>query len=168
MEPLAQSSGVARSIEKRFWLKVRRGSANDCWEWQGNRSARGYGRLRSGSSPHGSFLAHRVSWNLHFGPIPFGKCVCHRCDNPCCVRPNHLFLGSACDNIRDAMRKGRLAHGERNGQHRLTASQVRDIRASCRLGIPQKVLIAKYGVTSSTVSRIANGLRWKESAAGDM
>ena len=113
---------------------------DQCWEWQGGIfQSSGYGRIAINRQ---SKLAHRFSYELHYGQIPFGLYVCHHCDNRICVRPDHLFLGTAKDNLQDASRKGRLpkgndnwAHrhpesrqGERNGSAKLTKEQVIEIR----------------------------------------
>ena len=124
-----------KSIEERFWSKViKPGEENaddGCWEWAGCRPRRScgvasYGRFSTATSK--SVLAHRFSWELHNGPIPDGMVVCHRCDNTGCVRPEHLFVGTQADNLRDCQSKGRrwdqtsftpLAVGRicRNGHH---------------------------------------------------
>lgn len=94
----------------RFFEKVQKGQENECWLWTACRNDQGYG---SAFTPRGTHdKAHRVSWELHFGPIPpgqgpHGTCVLHRCDNPSCVNPNHLFLGTNRDNAIDRQRKGR-------------------------------------------------------------
>lgn len=92
----------------RFWARVQKGDG--CWEWQGTRIAHGYGRLRVGSE---RVLAHRYSWRITNGPIPAGMSVLHRCDNPPCVRPDHLFLGTQLDNNRDRSAKGRSYRGRK-------------------------------------------------------
>jgi hypothetical protein len=89
-------------VDRRFWSKVQKGP--DCWTWAGSRSAKGYGRLNVGGAV---CQAHRVSWELHRGAIPSDLFVLHRCDNPPCVNPDHLFLGTALDNSRDMVSKGR-------------------------------------------------------------
>lgn len=92
--------------EERFWSRIRK--SDGCWEWIARSKTRsGYGRLEFGGVRQ---LAHRVSWKMHFGDIPTGLFVCHTCDNPPCVRPDHLWLGTNRDNIMDAEAKGRMRH----------------------------------------------------------
>ena len=99
--------GAKRTLAERFWSKVRK--ADGCWEWTGAATERGYGVLGRGERGLGNEKAHRVSWMLHHGQIPDGLWVLHRCDNPKCVRPDHLFLGTSDDNIADMHAKSQNA-----------------------------------------------------------
>lgn len=92
-----------KSIEEKFWKNVTRGPG--CWLWSGSRNDKGYGHIHVFNK---TIQAHRASWEIANGQIPDGMYICHRCDNPPCVNPEHLFLGSPSDNTRDAVRKGRM------------------------------------------------------------
>jgi hypothetical protein len=141
-----------------------------CWQWTGRRDANGYGFTVRGQR------AHRVSWEDTFGPIPPGLFVCHHCDNPSCVRPDHLFLGSSADNNRDRHAKGRSRGlfqsgpqhpatqraGERHWRAKLTASDVRRIRERRADGQQNAEIASAYGVNPATISRIARGIWRKE------
>ena len=100
------SMGIIRQpAENRFWVKVDKRSDDECWEWIGCRSNKGYGWIVDDDSQQ--MVASRFSWRLHNGPIPDGMLICHTCDNPPCVNPQHLFLGTKTDNMRDMVAKGR-------------------------------------------------------------
>jgi hypothetical protein len=133
-------------IEIRFWKKVKIGANGGCLEWTGSRKPDGYGSLTLDRKLRS---AHRVSWELSNGPIPEGLCVLHRCDNPPCVNPEHLFLGTHSDNALDKVKKGRGTRGKN-----LTDSIVMAIRADPR---NQRAIAAQYGCHQTTVSAIKRG-----------
>lgn len=108
--------GKSRPIEDRFWEKVVKTAS--CWLWTGSAGGFGYGQLHSGTKYNRKLLrTHRLSWEIHNGKVPDGLCVLHKCDNPKCVNPDHLFLGTHKDNAQDCMKKGRFVPG---GYRRLT------------------------------------------------
>lgn len=143
--------------------RATRDSATGCLVWQGAMSE-GYGAMKVGGRV---VRAHRVSYALHVGPILDGLFVLHRCDNPLCVNPEHLFLGTNTDNMRDCAAKGRHKatvhgqHGERNANHRLTVAEVARIRERYAAGgVLQRELAADFGVTRSQISNITRGNSW--------
>lgn len=155
-----------RPLEARFWEKVRRGAADECWIWTARSKVRGYGYLQRGGRHGGRVLAPRLSWELHFGPISVGLEVCHRCDNPPCVNPAHLFLGTHAVNMADAAAKGRIWHrgerGEDNVTAKLTWDQVREIRRRRAAGETMRSIASAFGVTRQNVRFIVRAITWKE------
>ena len=149
----------------RFWAKVnkdgpvpsQRPDLGPCWVWTAYCIEQGYGRFRM---PDQSEYAHRVAYQLLFGPIPEGLCVLHDCDNPPCVR--HLYLGTQLDNAADRKARGRTAdrRGERSGATKLTNEVVRSLRVEYAGGSTQQELSDVYGLTQSAVSRIVNRRTW--------
>jgi hypothetical protein len=137
-----------RRLGARLWPRVTRGDG--CWEWTGTRGEKGYGRLTADGR---TVQAHRLAWELTNGPIPAGLHVLHRCDNPPCVRPEHLFLGSNLDNIADRHAKGRNARnrGPACGHAKLTAADVVAIRAAAAQGASNRWLAGRYGVAHQTI-----------------
>lgn len=158
------SKGPKRKpIEERFWSRVKK--TDTCWLWTGRaRAGFGYGMLGRGGRQAGMVGAHRVSWEIHEGPIPDGMSVLHRCDNPACVNPAHLFLGTQTDNMADAWSKGRRrvppSQGERNGRARLTVVDAALIRAAYKRGMTQTALAGRFGVPQTHISRIVRNKAW--------
>lgn len=151
--------GKRKSIAERWQKHTLRGEG--CWGWTGYRDPKGYGRM-GGTEPHTTILVHRASWEIHFGPIPAGLDVLHRCDNPPCSRPDHLFLGTAADNMRDASVKNRTTKGERGHCAKLTAGQVLAIRTRYAAGgISHQALADAYGVARESVSELIRRETWK-------
>jgi hypothetical protein len=137
-----------------FFRRVDR--SGDCWEWVGAKDRQGYGKVQFGRSSH---LAHRVSHAWRHG-IPLEElntCVLHRCDNPCCVNPDHLFTGSRADNSNDAMMKGRVLRGEQATRAKLTEDDVRAIRASRESAL---ALSRRYPVSDRMIGKIRNRESW--------
>ena len=139
-------------------------TASGCWEWSGSLNSNGYGQISSGAKSEGGhaapMVASRLAWTIANGPIPEGLFVCHKCDNPPCVNPDHLFLGTPLDNAADMARKRRTLNGERRPQSKLTDMQVDEIRAWYKTGIiSQKSLGQMYGVDASAISLIVNRRR---------
>ena len=127
-----------------------------CWGWTGRRAAFGYGLL---TLYEREYRAHRVSWALENGEIPRGIFICHRCDNPPCCNPAHLYAGTPAENMRDKVERGRCnaVRGENNNLAKLTDAQVAEIRALYATRVSQYVIAERYGVTQSCVSRIVTG-----------
>lgn len=155
-----------RPLSERFWEKVDRLDPDECWEWQACRNSNGYGRMHSGRRKGEAVLAHRASWELHNGSIPDGLFVCHKCDNPACVNPEHLWLGTQADNNWDMFSKGRCnggcGPGEQNGQSRLTNEQVITIRARyANGGTTHQELCDEYGVSIRTIGHVITRKSWK-------
>lgn len=156
--------GNTRPPEDRFWERIKSDPATGCWNWTGTHLKQEfpYGTL----SVHGKgILAHRFSYELHYGPIPDGLDVCHTCDNPSCVNPAHLWLGTAKDNAQDMARKGRwnnvLFLGEAHPNSKLTNENVIAIRRLRKQGVQGIELAKQFNVTPSTISCIVLYKTWK-------
>lgn len=145
-------ANAATKLSALFWSKVDVRSDAVCWPWAAGKNAKGYGRFCDD-------YAHRVAYRLWNGVDPGPAMVCHRCDNPACCNPVHLFLGDAAVNNADRTRKGRTRapSGERHGRAKLTTEQVDEIRQSDERGID---LARKFGVAQSTISEIRS-YKWR-------
>jgi hypothetical protein len=149
---------------KQFWSKVEK--TDNCWIWKGAKSSGGYGhisRSRAGLVKH--FASHRFSWIVSFYEIPEGLDVCHHCDNPSCVRPDHLFLGSVSDNMLDCSNKGRIRFGESHHASKLNDQIVYEIITMSRLGRSQGQIAKTFDVTQSVVWRVLSGRGWAKSVS---
>lgn len=150
---------VIVSASDRFWPRVKQLPDKGCWLWLGSQDRYGYGWF----SGWGEKKAHRASWAAHFGPVPPGVHVLHNCDNPTCVRPDHLYLGNNTKNQHDKRVRGRargINRGEGNGNARLTTNVVRKLRRLHVAGITCRELASRFGVSASNVSRITRGNAW--------
>lgn len=151
------------SPEERFWPKVKK--TEGCWIWEGGKNKRGYGVFKF-AEKQGS--AHRFSWELHNGTIPEGLQVLHNCpdgDNPSCVNPDHLWLGTNLQNRIDSVEKNRHSRGERQGHSKLTEAQVREIRRQSSVeGIDVKELAQRYGIGVRAVYQVLSRKNWKHVA----
>lgn len=144
---------------KRLLSKVDTIDPLSCWDWTGYRNSRGYGVI---GYQGGSQLAHRIAYMLLVGPIPTDLIVCHTCDNPACINPSHLFIGTPADNAADRDAKGRSARGEKNSQVKLSAQEVLEIRAKyATCSITQASLAIEYNVHNGTISNIVLRQTWK-------
>jgi len=153
-----------KTLEEKFWLYTEVGPFMDCWLWHGPTDYKqGYGRLYYERHKH--IKAHRLSYILHNGPIPDNLLICHTCDNPQCVNPNHLYAGTHLDNAADAKERNRLKHpdnsGENHGLSKLTEAAVLEIRRLYAEGHTRQSLAEKFGVLPGTISKVTLRQRWK-------
>ena len=149
-----------RPISDRFWPKVAVRGPDECWPWNAYLGRRGYGSIKAVNRR--TLYAHRVSWELAHGPVPVGMCVCHKCDNPACVNPGHLFLGTHADNMADKAKKGRAPAiaGERHWWSKLTEDDIGFIRCWSSAGWSHGSLAKAIGVSRSAVTLIVTRKNW--------
>jgi hypothetical protein len=151
---------IIKPLEERFWSRIKK-DEGDCWIWTGGTTGAGYGAIQD----KGKFiLAHRLSWGLHYGEIPIGMFVCHTCDNPPCVNPLHLFIGSCSDNMKDKSKKGRAKGAHEGNDHpmaKLTVIKVKEIKKLIALGERTYILARNYGVSQPTICDIKYNRVWR-------
>lgn len=159
---ILRSIGFTPTLPERFISKITK--TETCWLWNAYRLPRGYGLIARGKSGDGMELAHRVSWILHFGPIDTDIEICHDCDNPPCVRPDHLFRGTQTDNMRDCVNKGRFRKNQSQGQDhpesKLTDRQVFEIVSLLKTGMTQQAIADRFNVSQSCIMLIKTGRSW--------
>lgn len=149
------------SLSDRFWSKVDKRGKGECWLWTGART-NGYGKIGERHHTGGDKKAHRVSYELNIRPIPKGLCVCHKCDNPLCVNPDHLFTGTLAENNYDRETKGRGSdkRGAKNPRARLTLEMVAEIRMLRADGLSQQAIADRVGYPQSKISNVLRGVGW--------
>lgn len=150
---------VNERFADRFWAKV--DPTGECWEWMAHRNNHGYGQFTVQKGVF--YTAHNVSYALTHGPIPAGMNICHRCDNPPCVNPDHLFIGTQSDNAHDMFAKGRAIRTRGTDRHNavLTEDVVRAIRNAGRYRGLIKDLSSEYGVSTTTIRAVRTGKKWR-------
>lgn len=151
-----------KHFEEYFWSRVIK--SEGCWTWRGKSNG-----LHSEAWRRGKRVgAHRAAWEIANGKsIPDGMMICHKCDNPPCVRPDHLFLGTSSDNNKDMAAKNRSSHGAKNGQSKLTEADALGVKIDYARGISPTIIGFKYGISGATVCKIGLGQSWVRVQMGD-
>lgn len=149
---------MRKSIKERFDSFVYPEPNTGCWLWGGNTVNGGYGQFKVDGHP---YLSHRISYKIHIGEIVGNLNVCHKCDIPSCVNPDHLFLGTQLENMIDRSNKLRQARGNSIGVSKLTNSMVGEIKQLLAMGLLHKAVAKKFGVTRSVITKIKNGKIWQ-------
>lgn len=151
------SKGQFKPIKDSFHSRYVKDAVSGCWNWLGYTTSDGHGTAHHEGK---GWMAHRLSWYLHRGPFDLSLKICHRCDNPKCVNPNHLFIGTHQDNQYDKISKGRQAKGSGHGRAKLTEQDVRRIRTE-KCGILPSALAREYKITLRAMINVINGITWK-------
>jgi len=146
---------------KRFESKFEKSGSNDCWLWKSSINQNGYGVFGVGGKV---LTASRVAYELYIGQIPTDKLVRHKCDNPPCVNPNHLELGTNLDNSGDMVNRERVARGESSGLSKISETDVRNIIRLRSEGITQQAVGDMFGLSRSQISNIERGISWNQQA----
>ncbi len=146
-------------IEARFWPRVEKLGVDECWNWKAGKDWDGYGLFFNNGKLE---KAHRYSWRLKNGDIPDGMQILHKCDNPSCVNPSHLFSGTGADNMADKMAKGRHKLGSQTAKSKLTEEKVLEIRKLKECGgVSVRELALKYEVDPSTIMSAVKRVTWR-------
>lgn len=156
-------AGLSFTLEERFWSFIEKGES--CWKWKGSKNRCGYGMIGEGRKV---VYAHDLSYRLHYGEIPatdnyLGRMyILHKCDNPECTNPEHLFAGTQTDNMRDMSSKGRSTSGEKSYSAKLTWEDAKKIREMWKSGqYTQRLLSEMFDIDRSSISNIVNNKQWK-------
>jgi len=151
------SIALKEKAVRRFWSKVDKQDEDECWEWMAARTDEGYGAF---SIQRTSIVAHRFSWELMHGKLPEGMLVCHKCDNPPCVNPHHLFLGTQKRNMEDKVQKGRAARGSKIGNAVLKENDVIEIKRLLECGLGPTEIARMYKVSQGAIMCIKSKRNW--------
>lgn len=144
---------ISDKIKKRFWIKVKK--TETCWIWIGAKNKKGYGNINIGNGI--TIMPHRLSWAIHFGEIPDGLVLCHRCDNPSCVNPNHHFVGTSAENRKDAVVKKRMPYAPNAKISQKIADEIRQLKKN---GRSQISISKEFKVSPMTISFIIRNKIW--------
>lgn len=156
VDNLLKKTALYADPEQRFWAKVDKTPA--CWLWTGAKAGSGYGICTINGK---NYSAHRLAWQWANGiPVPEGKVLLHKCDNPVCVNPDHLAPGSQQHNVSDRVNKGRSAKGKNNGRAKLKKKDVKKIKNLRNKGWTESAIAKLFGVGRSTISNILHGRTW--------
>lgn len=147
------------SLEEKMRLGAPPGRPDECWVWQRSLTSCGYPRTSHRGDRN--IMIHRLAYEIHRGPIPPGLSVCHRCDNPKCVNPNHLFLGTVTDNQRDKFWKGRHPRCGTHGRARMTDDEARMVRATAKCPDDYRRFAKRFGVGYGTIYNLVVGKSWR-------
>lgn len=155
------------TLLRKFWSRVDIGEPNQCWRWKGGYMVSGYGVLQCGRchapNSHREY-AHRASYRLNVGEIPGGLHILHSCDNPACVNPAHLRVGTPQENARDSAERARMPRGTRHHNAKLTEDKVSEIKARLKVGGSIAALSQTYGVSEWAIDDIRNSKTWRHVA----
>lgn len=156
---------LTQSDRIRFESKFVKSDDSQCWEWLAFKNKKGYGAIMYRDL--GNMAAHRFSYMLYIGDFDKSKFICHTCDNPSCVNPSHLFVGTASENMKDKIKKGRAKNPpvhKGNNQHlsKMNPEKIREIRKLFKYGMSQTELAKKYGLHTATMNNICRNKSWKD------